>query len=124
MLRAIYTHCCTDAVNPTYVVEDKDPTSHRGVQLSEAEMLFGDARPTQSTHLGLMHNDTQPSNIIVDKDRIVGLVDWEMAGFFDWNVAKKVHEEFRTPRRENFKNLNVSEEWLNDVLYWNDLYRE
>jgi hypothetical protein len=36
---------------------------------------------------GLMHNDMQESNIIADKDRIVGVINWEMDGYFGWKRA-------------------------------------
>lgn len=69
-----------------------------------------------------MHNDFTLSNCIVSNDKIVGLVDWEMAGYFGWNTAAQVHVKIRTPRRESFAALNLSEDVLNDILFWNDLY--
>lgn len=69
-----------------------------------------------------MHNDITPSNIIVDDDRIVGLVDWEMAGFIGWKTAGEIHRRIRTPQRESFVNITLSEERLQDIMYWNDLY--
>jgi aminoglycoside phosphotransferase (APT) family kinase protein len=69
-----------------------------------------------------MHNDVSMSNIIVDHGRIVGVVDWEMAGFFGWETAAKVHMQIRTPKRENFASLDLLEERLDDILFWNDLY--
>jgi hypothetical protein len=35
------------------------------------------------------------SNYIVDNDKIVGLIDWEMAGFFGWNTAREVYRKAR-----------------------------
>jgi aminoglycoside phosphotransferase len=69
-----------------------------------------------------MHNDVSLSNIIVDDDKMVGLVDWEMAGFFGWRTAASVHVKIRMPKRENFSALSLSEEVLSDILFWNDLY--
>ena len=69
-----------------------------------------------------MHNDLTLSNIIVDHDKIVAVVDWEMAGYFGWKVAGEVHVQIRTPKRENFAQLDLPEELLADVLYWNDLF--
>lgn len=69
-----------------------------------------------------MHNDFTLSNCIVDNDRIVGLVDWEMAGYFGWKAAGEVHAKIRTPQRQSFSHLNLSEEVLDDVLFWTDLY--
>lgn len=71
-----------------------------------------------------MHNDFSTSNCIVDDDRIVGLVGWEMAGFFGWKTAGEVHSRIRTPQREHFVNANLSEEKLRDIMWWNDLYDE
>jgi aminoglycoside phosphotransferase len=68
-----------------------------------------------------MHNDVSLSNCIVDNDRIVGLIDWEMAGFFGWKTPADVHVQIRTPKRENFTSLNLPEEMLNDILFWDDL---
>jgi hypothetical protein len=69
-----------------------------------------------------MHNDFSTSNCIVDDDKIVGLVDWEMAGFFGWRTAGEIHSRIRTPQREHFVNAGLSEEMLRDMMWWNDLY--
>ena len=104
----------------SYVVPDPDPVEHRGIQELEREILF--AEDNEDSDLGFMHNDVSLSNLIVDNDRIVGLVDWEMAGFFGWKTAAHVHVKVRTPRRENFAALDLPEEMLGDILFWNDLY--
>lgn len=49
-----------------------------------------------------MHNDLTDSNLIVDNDKIIGVVDWEMAGFFGWKTAGEVHRRIRTPQKEHF----------------------
>ncbi|MBE3045342.1 phosphotransferase [Candidatus Bathyarchaeota archaeon] len=69
-----------------------------------------------------MHNDFSTSNVIVDNDVIVGLVDWEMAGFLGWNTAGQVHGRIRTPQREHFVNANLSEGTLQEMMWWNNLY--
>lgn len=75
------------------------------------------------TDLSFTHNDLSLSNCIVDKDRIIGLVDWEMAGFFGWEAAAAVHVQIRMPQKENFAAIkNLSKEKLDDILFWNDLY--
>jgi len=72
-----------------------------------------------------MHNDFTPSNCIVDEgDRITGLVDWEMAGFFGWKKAGKIHQRIRTPQKEHYVNANLTEEQWRDIAWWNDLYDE
>ena len=68
-----------------------------------------------------MHNDFTKSNSIVDNDRIVGLVDWEMAGFFGWKTAAEIHRRVRTPQREHFANARLSDEMLQEIMWWNDL---
>jgi aminoglycoside phosphotransferase (APT) family kinase protein len=69
-----------------------------------------------------MHNDLQPSNIIVRNDQIVGIIDWEHAGWFHWDDVGAVHSQFRTPRREDFAGVQLSKEELDDLEYWGDLY--
>ncbi len=72
--------------------------------------------------LGFMHNDFNQSNCIVDDDRIVALVDWEMAGYFGWKRAGTVHAKIRCPQAEGFAHMGLKKEVLDDVLFWNDLY--
>lgn len=72
--------------------------------------------------MSFMHNDFTESNCIVENDRIVGLIDWEMAGFFGWKTAGEVHIRIRTPQREHFANVNLSETRLQEIMFWNDLY--
>lgn len=93
---------------------------HRGIQETERELLF--AEDNEDPDVGFMHNDVSLSNCIVNDGKILGLVDWEMAGFFGWETAAKVHVQIRTPRRENFASLDLPEEMLRDILFWNDLY--
>lgn len=102
------------------MVPDPDPVDHRGIQELERDLIFGSNNADPD--LGFMHNDVSLSNCIVDNGKIVGLVDWEMAGFFGWKTAADVHVQIRTPKRENFASLKLPEERLNDILFWNDLY--
>jgi aminoglycoside phosphotransferase len=85
-------------------------------------MIF--SSDNNDSDLSLMHNDLTPSNIIVKDGRIAGVVDWEMAGFFGWKMAAKVHLGIRTPKRENFAALDLPEDLLDDILFWNGLYGE
>lgn len=109
-----------DVRHPSYVIPDPDPVDHRGIQELERDIIFGNTNT--DTDVSFMHNDVSLSNCIVDSGKIVGLVDWEMAGFFGWKTAADVHVQIRTPKRENFASLNLPEERLNDILFWNDLY--
>lgn len=104
----------------SYIVPVPDPVSHRGIQELERDIIF--SAENRDPDLGFMQNDFSLSNCIVDKDRIVGLVDWEMAGFFGWKTAAQVHVKIRTPKRENFAALDLPDEFLEDMLFWNDLY--
>ncbi|KAL9114265.1 MAG: hypothetical protein Q9227_001687 [Pyrenula ochraceoflavens] len=82
----------------TYIAPDPEPIRHRGIQEMERDIIF--AAGNDDSGLGFMHNDFTPDNSIVNKDTIVGLVDWEMAGYFGWKTAGAVHVEIRTPKRE------------------------
>ncbi|KAI1811682.1 hypothetical protein GGS20DRAFT_561777 [Poronia punctata] len=104
----------------SYIVDDADPKAHRGIQALEYDIIFSE--DNRDPDLSLMHNDFTLSNCIVNNDKIVGLVDWEMAGYFGRRTAALVHVQIRTPRRETYAALNLSEDVLDDILFWNDLY--
>ncbi|KAJ6114275.1 hypothetical protein N7486_000053 [Penicillium sp. IBT 16267x] len=105
-----------------HVVPDPNILSNGRINPLEGDILFSgtDYDPDMS----FMHNDFTESNCIVDNGRIVGLIDWEMAGFFGWRTAGEVHRRIRTPQREHFVNANLSEEQLQDMMFWSDLYDE
>jgi aminoglycoside phosphotransferase len=124
-VRSILQKLCTatppvEVSQRSYVVPDPDPVEHRGIQELERDIIF--AKDNKDPDFSFVHNDVSLSNCIVDNDRIVGLVDWEMAGFFGWKTAASVHVQIRTPKRENYAALNLSQELLDDILFWNDLY--
>ncbi|KAI9154693.1 putative phd transcription factor protein [Paramyrothecium foliicola] len=64
----------------SYIVQDTDPKAHRGIQEVEYDLIFGEENHDQD--LSFMHNDFTLSNCIVNDNKIVGLIDWEMAGYF------------------------------------------
>ncbi|KAI9827432.1 MAG: hypothetical protein M1819_006973 [Sarea resinae] len=107
---------------PSYVEPDNDPVKHRHLRDLEYRLLFGPSESGLDEDLGLMHNDFNPSNIIVRDDRIVGVIDWEMAGYFGWDRAGKVHSLARVPKKEDFSQLDLSDDFLSNLVYWNDLY--
>lgn len=114
------------AIKPTgnrktqdYVVPDPNIGTNGRVGSKEAEILVS---PVNDPDLGFMHNDLSESNCIVDDDKIIGLVDWEMAGFFGWEKAAEVHQKIRTPQKEHFVNVNLDEDRLREIMWWNDLY--
>jgi hypothetical protein len=84
----------------SYVVPAPDPVQSQRIRQQEADILFSKDRidPDRS----FMHNDFTESNCIVNDGKIVGLVDWEMAGFFGWRTARDVHVNIRTPQRESY----------------------
>jgi hypothetical protein len=113
-------HSPAEISHRSYIVPDPDPVEHRGIQEIERDIIL--AEDTQDPDLSFMHNDVSLSDCIVDNDEIVRLIDWEMAGFFGWRTAARVHVQIRTPKSENFASLDLPEEMLKDVLFWNDLY--
>ncbi|KAL5361695.1 hypothetical protein BJX96DRAFT_166086 [Aspergillus floccosus] len=104
----------------SHVVQDPNILDNGRINPMEGEIIFSDTNADPD--LSFMHNDFTHSNCIVDKDQIVGLIDWEMAGFFGWKTAGEVHRRIRTPQREHFVNASLSEESLRDIMFWNDLY--
>ncbi len=104
----------------SHVVPDPNILTNGRIGPLEGDILFSDTNIDPD--MGFMHNDFTDSNCIVDNDKIMGLVDWEMAGFFGWSTAGEVHRRIRTPQREHFTNTNLSEERLQDIMWWNDLY--
>ncbi|KAJ6031689.1 hypothetical protein N7540_002421 [Penicillium herquei] len=104
----------------SHIVPDPNILTNGRINPLEGDILLTPIE--DDTDLGFMHNDFTQSNCIVDKDIIVGLVDWEMAGFFGWKTAGEIHRRIRCPQREHFVNANLSEERLQDIMFWNDLY--
>ncbi|QPG95232.1 hypothetical protein C2857_007876 [Epichloe festucae Fl1] len=102
-----------------HVVPDPDILTSGRLNPREADILFS-ANIDQD--MSFMHNDFTPSNCIVNDDKIVGLIDWEMAGYFGWETAGEVHRKIRSPQREHYVRANLSEEKLQDMMWWNDLY--
>ncbi|KAG5928755.1 hypothetical protein E4U42_008082 [Claviceps africana] len=109
----------TDHPRRDHVVPDPGILTNGRVSPTEARILFSADTDGDAC---FMHNDLTASNLIVWDDRITGLVDWEMAGYFGWRVAAEVHRAVRSPRREGYAQAGVSEEKLRDILWWNDLY--
>jgi hypothetical protein len=121
ILRRLHTVKPSDGYQlRSHVVQDPHILSNGRINPLEGNILFSEANTDPD--MSFMHNDITPSNIIVDDDRIVGLVDWEMAGFIGWKTAGEIHRRIRTPQRESFANIILSEERLQDIMYWNGLY--
>ncbi len=108
--------------NRSYLVEDPNILTNGRIHRLEQEILFSPANVDPD--MSFMHNDLNDSNCIVDQDKIVGIIDWEMAGFFGWNTAAEIHRRIRSPERGNYSKANLSEEKLQEIIWWNDLYDE
>ncbi|KAF4982960.1 hypothetical protein FZEAL_1530 [Fusarium zealandicum] len=107
----------------SYIVPAPDPVESRRIRQQEADIIFSEANA--DTDLGFMHNDFTESNTIVDEGRIVGLVDWEMAGYLGWETARQVHLHIRGPNKEGYSSLEGKKEYvdvLRRLLFWRDLY--
>lgn len=102
-----------------HIVPDPNILTNGRLNPREAHILFS-ANIDQD--MSFMHNDFTPSNCIVNDDKIVGLIDWEMAGYLGWNTAGEVHRKIRSPQREHYVHANMSEEKLQNMMWWNDLY--
>ncbi|KAE8154360.1 hypothetical protein BDV25DRAFT_136056 [Aspergillus avenaceus] len=121
ILRRLYDVKPKDVNRPhTHIVHDPNILTNGRMGSLEVEIIFADAR--HGTTVGFAHNDLTQSNCIVDRDRIIGLIDWEMAGFFGWKVAGEVHRRVRTPQREHYQNVDLDETVLLDMMFWGDLY--
>jgi len=109
--------------SPSFVAADLNPLGSKRLTDFEYALLFGETDDAgKATRLGFAHNDLSESNIIVQDGKIVGLVDWEVAGFFGLARAGKVHALCRTRKPGDFKNTSFSEEKIADLTFWNDLY--
>ncbi|CAH0049065.1 unnamed protein product [Clonostachys solani] len=108
-----------DVRTRTHVAQDQNILTNGRIRPIEADILFSS---NIDDDMGLMHNDFTRSNCIVNDDKIVGLIDWEMAGYFGWKTAAEVHRKIRSPQREHFAKVDLSEEELLEIMSWNDLY--
>lgn len=84
----------------SHVVQDPNILRNGRINAREGEILFSSGNTDPD--LAFMHNDFNESNVIVENDKIVGVIDWEMAGFFGWKTAAAVHRRIRTPQRGAF----------------------
>ncbi|KAI0199841.1 kinase-like domain-containing protein [Astrocystis sublimbata] len=104
-----------------HVVPDPEILTNDRINPLEKEILI--TTLGTDTDIGFVHNDLTMSNCIANNDKIIGIIDWEMAGFFGWHTAAEIHSRIRTPQRESFVTAKLSEETLRDMMFWNDLYQ-
>lgn len=69
-----------------HIVADPNIQTNGRLNPKEAHILFS-ANIDQD--MSFMHNDFTPSNCIVTDDKIVGLIDREMAGYLGWRSSSK-----------------------------------
>ncbi|KAJ5382878.1 hypothetical protein N7517_000789 [Penicillium concentricum] len=87
----------------SHFVSDPDILTNGRIQPLERDILFSDMN--HDPGMNFMHNDLTMSNLIVDDDKIVGLIDWEMAGLFGWRTAGEVHRKVRPHEDPFWKDL-------------------
>ncbi|KAM5346999.1 hypothetical protein ACJ41O_010004 [Fusarium nematophilum] len=107
----------------SYVVPEPDPVRSHRIRQEEADLIFSNLNT--DADFCLMHNDFTESNTIVNDGKIIGLIDWEMAGYFGWETARQVHLQIRGPRRENYAHLEGKKEFediFRQLFFWTDLY--
>lgn len=73
------------------------------------------------------HADLHPSNILIDRGRLSGIVDWECAGFYPeyWEYTKLMYGAERFPEiqdiiRDAFTEGSYEEELEAETRLWND----
>ncbi|GES58588.1 putative PHD transcription factor [Aspergillus terreus] len=98
---------------PSYVCSGLNPQSPPGVETLERGILFGEK---DDEILFLVHNNMTISNIIVNDDKIVGILGWRHSGYFGFERASKIHRQFRM-QASTFAN-GASE----GMQSWADLY--
>ncbi|EPS30221.1 hypothetical protein PDE_05171 [Penicillium oxalicum 114-2] len=78
---------------PSYVCRGLNSQLVPSVSDRERDILFA-ARASDEV-LSLVHNNLTPANLIVKDDRIVGITGWRHSGYFGFERAKMVHQQFR-----------------------------
>lgn len=101
------------------MVPDPNPESHRDLGPVDRLLLF---RGINTGNLGLMHNHLTKDKIIVNNDKIVGVIDWKRAGYFGLARSAYVHE-WTLFGLEVECSAHFSGEKLAELLFWNDLYK-
>ncbi|OGE47671.1 hypothetical protein PENARI_c039G00213 [Penicillium arizonense] len=103
ILRQLQSVKPTNSQVRAHIVSDPNIQNNGRIQPLEYNILFSGANTDPD--LSFMHNDLTESNLIVDNDKIVGLIDWEMAGFFGLRTAGEVHRRVRPHESVFWKSL-------------------
>ncbi|KAI1954026.1 hypothetical protein LOZ57_000370 [Ophidiomyces ophidiicola] len=102
-----------------------------GVTLENTARIFGDeiaSCHSSNYRTFFSHSDLAPRNIIIHHGRIVGVVDWALAGWYPeyWDLTKAYYSSFKTPDwPENIKLKlpSYANELIAERLLWR-LYDE
>lgn len=87
----------SSADGPSYVCRGLNSQLQPDVQRLERDILFSEKGEDED--LCLVHNDMVRSNIIINNNRIVGILGWRRSGYFGHKRAAAVHRQLRTPER-------------------------
>lgn len=103
--------------SPSYICSGLNLQLPPEIQETEKDILFQEKREDET--LCLVHNNMIPSNIIVDNDRVVGIIGWRHSGFFGFERADKIHRQFRIPGGSFVEAVDGK---IEDTQAWADLY--
>lgn len=102
-----------------------------GVSLEDTAKIFG--KEVAACHHNnyrtlFSHADLAPRNIIIRKERIVGVVDWALAGWYPeyWDLTKTYYTSFKVPgwyERIKLKFPSYADELVAERILWK-LYDE
>ncbi|KAI8950358.1 hypothetical protein F4801DRAFT_549338 [Xylaria longipes] len=78
-----------------HVMPDPEILTSCRINPLERDFLF--AMPSSDTDVGFVHTDFTTSNCIVDNDKIFGIIDWEMAGFWLEHCCEDTQQDSDSP---------------------------
>jgi hypothetical protein len=117
--RQIATALSTIQEPSQYIFPDLKPVVNKQIQQDEVDLLFSGG----NMPLGFAHKWLTTVQYYRERWQEVGIVDWEMSGFFG-DRAAEVHCRMRCPGGSVYERANLSEEKLNDLTFWHTLFDE
>ncbi|KAL3479249.1 hypothetical protein BJX99DRAFT_86784 [Aspergillus californicus] len=81
--------------HPSYVCSGLNAHLSSEVESLKRDILFNETGANDD--LSFVHNNMLLSNVIVDGDRVVGLIGWRDAGYFGFKKANRLHRQTRIP---------------------------
>ncbi|GMG09752.1 unnamed protein product [Aspergillus oryzae] len=100
--------------SPSYVCSGLNSQLPPEIQEMEKDVLFQEKMEDEI--LCLVHNNMTPSNIIVNDDRVVGIIGWRHSGYFGFRRANTIHRRFRMPTWSSLEAAG------GNVEAWADIY--